>query len=289
MANISIFAKRAFLNVNPGQDFDYQGTKPDRGYLKRVSSIIRADQIAKVLGAKLNPKQGYEKDVCIYVKPELDPDGDIKFEGKSAYLDIIDEMGYVNVLRKHPEVSAIVLSERDYINLSTQNLENKIYLIPQHHCNFDRIKRNSKKISVVGVIGTQKAFSYLPSDLKPGLAKRGIELLTFSEFFSRQDIINFYKKIDVQIVWRPYKKKLANCLKIVNAASFGIPTIALEESHFKDVGNCYIGVQRLDQFFSELDLMINFPDRYHAFSQLCLNMAERYHIKEIAKLYNGLK
>ncbi len=286
---ISIFAKRAFLSTQPSQEYDSGNKKPANGYLKRVSSIIRADQIAEAIGAKLNPTKGYKNDVCIYVKPNPNSSGDYRFEGKSAYLDIIDEIGYIEQLKKYPEVGAIVLSQRDYINLSTQGLKNKIVHIPQHHCNFNREKRTRKKITVAGVIGNAKAFSFLPPDLKLRLRERGIKLIEFSNFFSREDIIDFYKKIDIQVVWRPYKKNLANPLKIVNAASFGIPTIALDESHFKDLGNCYIGVNKTDQLFSELDLLIKYPERYKAFSELCIERAEEYHIDKIAQLYKNLK
>ncbi len=289
MANISIFAKRAFLSTQPNQEFNYHGTKPHQGYLKRVSSIIRADQIAEAIGAKLNPKKGYKKDVCVYVKPQLDASNDFKFEGQSSYLDIIDELGYVSVLKKHPEVSVLVLSESDYISLASVGITNKIVLIPQHHCNFGREKRTRSEVTTVGVIGNYKAFSYLPVDLKPRLAERKMELLEFSEFFTRQDIIDFYKKIDIQIVWRPYRKKLANPLKIVNAASFGIPTIALDEIYFKEIGNCYLGVGDIDHFFVELDRLRDSPTLYAAHSQLCLQKAEDYHIAKITQLYNELK
>lgn len=288
MTNVSIFAHRAFLSVSPSQEFVYSGTKPGRGYLKRVSSIIRADQIAEAIGAKLNPKRGYQKDVCIYVKPELDSSGDLKFEGKSSYLDVIDELGYVPVLKKHPQVSAIVLSENDYLTLASEGITNRIVLIPQHHCNFDREKRTRKKVTTVGIIGTRPAFSYLPADLNPHLTQRGMNLLMFSEFFKRQDVIDFYKKIDIQIVWRPYRKKLANPLKIVNAASFGIPTIALEETYFKEMGHCYMGVRSLDHFLIELDRLRASPTRYDAYSALCLKKSEEYHIDNISKLYKNL-
>ena len=54
MPNISIFAKRAFLNTNPYSEFiskeeSYKGN----GHLQRVSSMIRADQIAPCIGAKV--------------------------------------------------------------------------------------------------------------------------------------------------------------------------------------------------------------------------------------------
>jgi hypothetical protein len=288
MTNISIFAQRAFLNINPNQEFVYSGTKPNRGYLKRVSSIIRADQIAEATGAKLNPTKGYKNDICIYVKPNLDSSNDFRFEGKSPYLDIIDELGYVQLTKKHPQVSIIVISEQDYITVASLGITNKIVLIPQHHCNFNREKRTRKRIITVGVIGTRRAFTYLPADLKLRLQERGLELLEFSEFFTRQDIIDFYKKIDLQIVWRPYRKKLANPLKIVNAASFGIPTIALDEIYFKEMGNCYIGVSSFEQFLVELDRLISQPNLYAAYSQLCIQKAEEYHIEKITKLYMSL-
>lgn len=284
---ISIFARRAFLNTKPDEDFEYKGKKPKNAYLKRVSSIIRADQIAEETGAKLNPTKDYNNDVCVYVKPQTPPDGNFQFEGKSNYLDIIDEWGYIETLKKYPDLNAITLSERDYTNIS-EMVPNKVVLIPQHHCNFNRDVRTRKKIKTVGIIGNEKAFSFLPPDLKPKLQEREIELLQFSQFFSRQDIINFYKKIDVQIVWRPYRKKLANPLKIVNAASFGIPTIALDESYFKEMGNCYIGVTNLNQFLSELDRLRNSPNLYSAYSKLCLQKAENYHIDKIANLYKDL-
>ncbi|MBI2593024.1 hypothetical protein HYW44_00050 [Candidatus Daviesbacteria bacterium] len=289
MTNISIFAQKAFLNTDPKHEFVYTGTKPRKGYLKRVSSIIRADQVALATNAKINPRQGYKKDVCIYIKPELDTDHDFKFEGDSSYLDVIDELGYAAVLKKHPKVCAIVLSERDFITLASVGVTNKIVIIPQHHCNFERKKRTRKKIITVGVIGNYRAFPYLPAQLKQNLSQRNMKLLEFSQFFTRQDVIDFYKSIDIQIVWRPYLKKLANPLKIVNAASFGIPTIALDEIYFKELGNCYIGVRDFNHFLIELDRLRASSTLYDAYSKLCLKKAENYHIEEIAKLYKNLR
>ncbi len=287
---ISIFAKKAFLNTRPSQPFEYNGVKPRHGHLMRVSSMIRGDQIADVTGAKLNPESGFENDVCIYVKPVLDEKGDFRYQGRKTFLDVGDGWAYVDFLSRHPEVGAIVGSEQDYIDLS-EVVNNDIVLIPQQHCNFDRQKRKSQEVKVIGVVGTQKQFDYLPPDLKPKLQERGIELLTFSEFFTRQDIIDFYMKIDVQLVWRPWKKgkKLANPLKIVNAASFGIPTIALEEIHFREMGNCYIGINNLDELLDEIDRLVENRHYYQAYADLCLEKAEDYHIDRIAKLYMNLE
>ena len=285
---IYIFAKRAFLNTNPYSDFiskekSYKG----HGHLQRVSSMIRGDQIAAEIGAKLNPTDGYKDDVCIYVKPHIKKGEDFTFEGRKAYLDIIDGHNLGQLLLKYPEVGLIVCSKADYDTMS-QVVPNKIALIPQHHCNFDRVKRARTEIKRVGVIGTDGAFAFLPIGLTQELEKRGIELFLFSKFFDRQDIVDFYMSIDLQIVWRPYKKLLSNPLKIVNAASFGIPTIALEEKAFQEMGGCYMPVKTFEKLISFIDVMRDSPDLYEIQAENCLVMAEKYHISNVAKLYLNL-
>ena len=285
---ISIFAKRAFLNTNPYNDFiskekSYKG----HGHLQRVSSMIRADQIATEIGATLNPTDGYKDDVCIYVKPHIKKGEDFTFEGRKAYLDIIDGHNLGQLLLKYPEVGLIVCSKADYDTMS-QVVPHKIVLIPQHHCNFERLKRTRTEVKRIGVVGTQSAFSFLPIGLTQELEARGMELVLFSKFFDRKDIVDFYTRIDLQIVWRPYKKLLSNPLKIVNAASFGIPTIALEEKAFEEMGSAYMSVKTFDELISFVDAMRNKPDFYKMYADECLLSAEKYHISNIGKLYLNL-
>jgi hypothetical protein len=275
--NISFFAKKPF---RVGSD----------KHLSRVSSIIRGYQIAGQIGAKLNPIEGYEKDICIYVKPPYKSGSNLKFEEKS-YLDIVDSIGLCELAIKHPEVSVISLSKWNQKVLK-KLIPNKVVNIPQHHCNFERVRRNSTEVKKVGIIGAKKAFDYLPKGLKDSLARRGVSLLTFSEFSTRQDIVNFYMNIDVQIVWRPYynysKNILANPLKIVNAASFGIPTIAYDEKAFLEMKGCYIPVHTLQEFLDELDKLRTRPMLYEKYSKTCIKKSEKYHIEKIAKMYTKL-
>jgi hypothetical protein len=249
--------------------------------------MIRGDQIANQIGAKFNPTNGYENDICIYVKPTL---GGLKLEGR-PYLDIIDGWDLIPFVSKHPELRVIACSKADYDTIS-KTVKNKVFLIPQHHCNFDRVIRNRNEVTRVGVIGTRGAFPFLPKGLKEELEKRGMELIEFSRFFSRQDIIDFYMKIDVQIIWRSYmrtgKIHLSNPLKIVNASSFGVPTIALDEPTFKEVEGCYIPVDTLDEFLTALDQLRTDPYAYNAYSVNCISKAEEYHIENIGKLYKQL-
>jgi hypothetical protein len=282
---ISIFAKPAFLNINPSQPFK-ERTKPPKGHLMRVSSIIRGEQIAERIGAKLNPTEGYEDDVCIYVKPMVRRGEDFKFEGK-PYLDIIDGHSLGSLAEMHPEVTVIVCSQAD-MEIMSGSIKNKLVFIPQHHCNFEGIKRARKKIETVGVIGTWRAFDFIPEELKKGIRDLGMEYLEYSKFFRREDIINFYLKIDVQLVWRPYKKILSNPLKIVNASSFGIPTIALDEPAFKEVEGCYRIADDIKAFLTELKYLKAHQSVYDTQSRYCLKRAEDNHIERIGRMYKEL-
>jgi len=269
--------------------------KPNRaysdGHLQRVSSLIRGNQIAEYIGAKLNPTKGYKNDVCIYVKPHVKPGNDFNFEGRKPYLDICDSPDLYLLARKHPEVPVISASDWNY-QLLKRTLPNKIINIPQQHCNFERIKKSRDGITRVGCIGTVPAFTLLPQGLREKLAERGIELWEFSRFFTRQDIIDFYMNIDIQIIWRPnadYRRDiLMNPLKLENSAAFGIPTIAYDEPTFKEMEGCYIPVHTLDEFLTQLDELASSPSLYAECSERCLKGAEKYHIENIAKLYLDL-
>lgn len=289
--SISIFAKETFLNINPSQPFKDR-IKPiprGRGHLMRVSSLIRGDQITDQIGAKYNPTEGYENDTCIYVKPQVRKGDDFTFKGKKNYIDIVDGHNLAFVAQKHPEVGVITCSQAD-LELMTKELpNNEVVMIPQHHCNFDRIKRTRKKVKVVGCIGTRGAYDFLPKGLEKELGKRDMTLLFYSRFFSRQDIIDFYKKVDIQIVWRPYKKILSNPLKLVNAGSFGIPTIALDETAFKELKGHYIPVSNLDGFLSKLDELRTSKEVYQYYSEKLIHITEKkYHIEKIGELYKKL-
>ena len=286
--SISFFAREAFLNTNPGEPLRIR-TKPIRaGHIMRVSSLIRGSQIAEYMGAKFNPESGYENDTCIYVKPNVAKGDDFIFEGKRAYLDIIDGANLAEVAKKHPEVGVIVCSEADEKIMTKELPNNKVILIPQHHCNFDRIRRNWREVKKVGVIGTRGAFPYLPKELRGEFEKRGMELIEFSSFFTREDIIDFYLNIDIQVVWRPYKKILSNPLKIVNASSFGIPTIALDEKAFWELKSTYIPVGTVESLLDAIDKLTNDSQFYEDYALTSIERSEDYHIGKIAKLYQQL-
>lgn len=268
---ITIFGKRAFRG---------------RIHMMRMSSIIRIDQIAEYLGAKVNPTEGYENDVCIYEKPHVKSHEDMQFEGH-AYLDINDGHTLGQLAAKHPEVPVIVISKEDYEKMHAA-LPNKIIFLPQHHCNFERFVRDRKNITTVGYLGGHTDLFYFPQQLLGELAKRNMTFVFNTTFNTRQEVVDFYKTIDIQITWRPYKMVLRNPLKLVNAAAFGIPTIALEERNFQmELEGCYMPVNNFEEFLVQLDNLRN-PSTYAEYSQKCLKKAEEYHIDNVAKLYRNL-
>ena len=111
--NLSIFAKNPFRHKRDG-------------HLMRCSSIIRGEQIATFIGAKLNPSKGYENDVCIYVKPHIKPGYEFVFEGK-PYLDIIDGRALIETAKKHRHLPVIACSKWSAKYLS-RLVNNKIIL-----------------------------------------------------------------------------------------------------------------------------------------------------------------
>jgi hypothetical protein len=274
--SISIFAKRHFRARRDG-------------HLQRVSSIIRGYQIAEYLGAKLNPTEGFESDVCIYVKPHVKPVDDIPFYGH-AYLDIIDGNNLIHLAQKHPDVSVITCSYASFSSVTSQ-INNKVILIPQHHCNFERFQKKGADVLTVGCIGTKSAFVNIPPQLIESIKALGIHFIEFSNFQSREDIVDFYKKIDVQMVWRPYMREastLSNPLKIVNAASFGVPTIALDEMAFYEMKGYYFPVETEKEFIDQLIRLKSSTALYSEYSEKCFKKAENYHITRVGKLYKDL-
>lgn len=286
---INFIAKPAFLNTASNTPFiskeeSYHG----RGHLQRVSSIIRSNQIVEYLmgKAQLNPETISPDDINIYVKPHI-PKGVLNFntQGKRSYIDIIDGWGLMPILETHPEIGVIACSKQDQEFLS-KILNQEVKFIPQQHCNFKKELRTRKDVNTIGMIGTEDAFEWLPKGLEKELSDRNIKLIKFSKFFSREDIVNFYKSIDIQIVWRPYKMKLSNPLKLVNAASFGIPTIAYHETVFdKELGDLYIPVKNIKEFLVELDNLVIYPREYWSFADDLPKFAEDYHISKVAERY----
>ncbi len=286
---------------------NFIGKKAFRGriHMMRVSSIIRMDQMAEVLGANINPEKVAKDDVCIYVKPHVKKHENMNFEG-SPYLDMIDGHNLAHLAFKNPDVPLIVCSKYDedliknhVFDEKGEKLKNKVIFIPQHHCNFERVRRTRTKIKRVGYLGGYTDLKYFPQQLLYELAIRNMDFVFNTTFNTREEVIDFYKTIDIQLIWRPYKMIMKNPLKMVNSTSFGIPSIALDEKTFQmELEGCYLPVSDAEEFpldeekaFKEFVIRLDefrHPPTYNEYAQRCIEKSEKYHIDNVAKLYRKL-
>lgn len=274
--DISIFAKPA--------SFRRTRTLP-HPHLVRGSSLIRGEQMAAWLGCKLNPTSGYENDVCIHVKPPgLDRirDGD--------WVDVMDgDPGAISGwLNGRPKVNVITFSKLTDEQFR-RRVGNNMVLIPQHHCNFDREMRSRKEVSTAGFIGGEIGFDYSFDLMREMFGVIGLDFLVRCRYRTREDVVDFYRKIDIQVVWShsSYRLQPKAPLKVVNAASFGIPTVALPPVCYWEVDGHYIGVDGIDGLLGELYKLKN-HHYYGAWANRIVPWAEEYHISRIAELYRKL-
>lgn len=272
--NISIFARHPYL----------LGDEQSGLFLQRVSARVRGEEIAQYLGAKLNPTKRFEKDVCIYVKPmHLDH---IK---EGSYVDILDDLYILERMKERPGIKVIAMS-LPHFEFLKQELKNEVVLIPHHHVNFERVLRDRKRIITCGYVGvntpTHRSVNHR---VRKSLRKIGLYFWPLFLYQTRQDIIDYYKQIDIQVIGYfdhqdiPYYHPT----KIINAASFGIPTVAGRKLGYKELESFYIPVDNMEQLLVEVEKLKNLK-YYDKWSKKIIKAAEKYHISKIAKLYRKL-
>jgi hypothetical protein len=273
---ISIFAKHTYYLDDPDN--------PGKLFLRRLTSRIRGEEIAKYLGAKLNPTKGYEDDICIYVKSYgLDrmKDGD--------YIDLLDDLFATERIKTKPKIKVIAMST-PHLEYLRGILKNEVIYIPHHHVNFDNVQRRRKKIINCGYVGSGSGYEIrVNKKLKEKLAEIGLHFMPLYHYSNREDIINYYKQIDIQIIGSfnhldiPYYHQT----KIVNAMSFGIPTIASRRLGYRDVEGYYIPVNNIQELLAAAQNLKD-PIQYNKWPKKIIAQSDKYHISEIAKLYQQL-
>lgn len=248
---------------------------------------LRGRQMAAYLNGKVNPESGYEDDICIYVKwYPLGP------SPKNTYLDVVDSKRSGGWIAALPNAGVICVSKllQDYFNSITT--ERNLVLIPHHHCNYERTKRVDREVTTVGVIGNFHAIFYNDLErVKEGLKNHGFDFIYEQRYKSRQDVIDFYNKIDIQIVWRPHvRPRFCNPLKLSNAGSFGIPTVSFAEPNFVlEWNDHFVPVMSVDDLVRQVCKLEGNKGYYEEMSNKALEKAEEYHIENISKLYYELE
>jgi len=106
----------------------------------------------------------------------------------------------------------------------------------------------------------------------------------YGKYKTRQDVVDAYLQIDVQVICRGRDRPLKNALKIINAASFGIPTIAYPEMGYEEMAGYYWPATTPDEVRAALWML---QTRGYQ-SERLVAKAEEYHIEHIAEMYEGL-
>lgn len=253
---------------------------------RRLSSRIRAEEMAVYLGAKFNPTEGFENDVRIFVKPKAFAlqirDGD--------WIDFLDGDGSLEaVVQQRPKAKLIAASKTSYDALKAR-FPNEVVLIPSHHINQERFRRDRKEISVAGYIGGPSPDAVrLYDGLASELRKVGFDFKTCFYYKTREDAVNFYRSIDLFIIgpWvgRPTPHRVPT--KPINAGSFGIPTIAHPIMGYEEIEGYYVPARTIEEILIEA-AKFNDPVYYQNWSDKVAAFAEKYHISRIAELYKQL-
>ena len=133
------------------------------------------------------------------------------------------------------------------------------------------------------------SFMHPLDDIKIRLAKIGLDSVEKTTFNGRRGVGWFYQTVDIQIAWRPNADEFRNHLKLSNAGSYGIPTVAYsEESYVSEYDGCFIPARSIDELIIKVKELKDNPDLYNLMAKRVMARAENYHIEHIAKLYQKL-
>ena len=238
-----------------------------------LGSIVRGQQIADYLGWKYRPA---ERDgMCIFLKPKsLDKvkDGD--------WVDVSDGEYVPELLKSRPGINVIALSLYSYKFLK-EMLPNRIEWISQQHLNWDRTTKEVKEIKVCGYIGGPSEQVRRQYDkIGKSLEKAGFEFLPCFDFTTRESCVDFFMKIDCLVIGESIQNPYKSPAKLINAASFGIPTVAFPLESYEewtDFTPC-LSDDKIAETVANLEFYPN----------ILIEKTEPYHISNIAKKYEAL-
>jgi hypothetical protein len=166
---------------------------PAGKYMFRLSSTVRGKQVADYLGAKFNPIEGFENDTRIHIKPR-----NLKYVKDGDYVDVLDDPPVaVTRLIDRPKIKVIAMNS-PHAEWIKSVIPNEVVIIPHAHVNFENIRRDRKEIINCGYIGTNKSYHIkVNEEVKKRLAEAGFNFTPLFNFTTREDIINYYKTIDI--------------------------------------------------------------------------------------------
>lgn len=254
---------------------------------RNVSSRIRAEEMSEYLGAKLNPKEGFENDICIHVKPR-----DFSKVRDGDWVDILDGVDLVSKIKARPKVKAIAASRCSF-EYFKKLLPNELVLIPSHHVNIDRVRRERTEASIGGFTGVPSPAGFeLYRDIAERVKKVGFDFKTCWDYKTRQDAVDFYKSIDLFIYaeWIGGDSPFKIPTKMMNAGSFGVPAISISPTDLQgneEIKGYFVRVNSLEELLPAVERFKD-PAYYGEWVDKVLTKSEEYHISRIAELYRKL-
>lgn len=251
----------------------------------------RGRQMAACLDGQLDPESGYENDVCIYLHGSYRRDGP---EVAHAYYDVMDAgLARISRIRGKTRGGIIAVSAAQYAELHATCPGRRVYLIPHHHCNFDRELRPKRPVRRVGCCGGDGAIQWPHDRVKFWLEMMGLEWAFMNEYTHRERVVDFYRTLDVQIVFRPTHARgipaHTSPLKLSNAGSFGIPTVAFPEIAFvREWHDQCVYADSMNELMRQVKRLKDEPEWYEEMSVRAREKAENYHIERVAEYYRAL-
>jgi hypothetical protein len=258
-----------------------------------ASSQTRGYQIAERINGTVVPVVVTDDSVNICIKC-LPADGFL--DKHKVYIDVVDGYGLIPWLKAHPTIGVIAISNVAKVYLEQQLGRKDIVLIPEQHCNFECYRKPlPEKPKVLGYIGYKENLHLDVDCIRRAIEPLGMTFETCFEFPTRESVCEFYKRIDIQLCFRvDYSPlcpvpELKNPLKLANAGSFGIPTIAWPELSYEDeFGNCFMPAYSLRDIFQWCSVLKE-GAAYGIRSDFAYDCSKRYDISRITELYKQLE
>lgn len=260
------------------------------------SGDIRGKQIASFLGVPCDVK-AEKGDIFVAVKSIVMDAEAAKDTVKSLWIDVVDGYGVIDHLMEHPWMKAIAISRMAF-EFIRNRVENEMVIIPEHHCNFNNETRpEDREVRVVGAACYPGNFDLDPTEVRDALASIGLDFRIKTEFKNQQEVIDFYKSMDIQFCFRKFRgienrepPELKNPLKLENAGSFKIPTVSYPEPNFiREFGQgTFMPVRNLTEVVDACKKLKEDKGLYNIIANFAYDKAQQFHIARIAPLYLNL-
>ncbi|MBU2685857.1 MAG: hypothetical protein KKF27_21660 [Gammaproteobacteria bacterium] len=257
--------------------------------LRGGSGEIRGIQMAGALGGKVDPASGYENDRCIYILGRI-PEKEPEF----SYHDVMDcGLAILSRVEEQTRGSLIAVGREHESYLRERFPNRKVFCLPQHHCNFDNEMRPERPVLTVGTIGGDASIQWPHYAMERMLREIGAEWRYGNECNRRRKVCAFYRNLDIQILWRPTHRRglirHVGPLKLINAGSFGIPTVAYPEpSYTAEWKKECLWAETMEHLIHLVKKLKDTPAFYAERAGVALEKAKEYHISRVAENYKAL-